>query len=596
MTLEAWALFCPTETVLCLSPGPSAMVVISQSLTRGPSAGVRASGGVLAANAIYFSISASGLVALHAVSAEAFTAIRWAGAAYLAWLGARTIWRSFASADSPRASGAMPSGHPFWRGFVGQGANPNLLVYFSAILPQFVDPAAPIAPQVAILACSSFAIEFSVLSGYAHLSGRAGGAAGGGFRRSTRLTRTATLRWFLAVAMLSLTMVQPAAGRQDERAAVVLLHGIARTDRSMSALTERLSEAGFRTHNVRYPSTEQSPAELVEFLASEVAACCKDAPSLHFVTHSLGGLLVRAYLAGHKPGNLGRVVMIAPPNRGSEIVDSLGDTALFRWVYGPTGPELGTDEESFPNRLPDPDYEVGIIAGTESLNPIGSALIPDQDDGAVSVERTRLPGMADFVTVRRSHTFIMNAPETAEHTVHFLEHGRFAHAPAPPAKFRDEGACPFECCTYREWTVREVTDVHESPEPDSPYAFHLQKGESVTAVTGFVRTREPGRIEVLKQHSGEAGREYNAGDVLWVYTNLGEGLARVWFDEEMYSEDVHGRVEGLEGQAACASRGTCWAKWVREPQSVWWVKLQNAEGRIGWTDLPQHFANVDACE
>ncbi len=182
MTFEAWALFCLTETVLCLNPGPSALVVISQSLTHGPSAGVRATFGVLAANAIYFAISASGLVALHALSADAFSLIKWGGAAYLVWLGTTTIVRSFKSAGTARPIDPRADGRPFRRGFVAQAANPNLLVYFTAILPQFIDPAHPVAPQVALLACSSFVIEFSILSAYSGLAGRAGNVAAPRFR------------------------------------------------------------------------------------------------------------------------------------------------------------------------------------------------------------------------------------------------------------------------------------------------------------------------------------------------------------------------------------------------------------------------------
>jgi len=155
---------------------------MSQALTRGPSAGIRATTGVLAANAIYFALSASGLVALHALSAEAFTIIKWGGAAYLVWLGATMILRSFRSSASPRRLEARGAGRPFLRGFVAQGANPNLLVYFTAILPQFIDVAHPVAPQVALLACSSFVIEFSVLSAYSGLTGRAGAAAAPRFR------------------------------------------------------------------------------------------------------------------------------------------------------------------------------------------------------------------------------------------------------------------------------------------------------------------------------------------------------------------------------------------------------------------------------
>jgi homoserine/homoserine lactone efflux protein len=177
MTFEAWALFCVTEAVLCLNPGPSTLAVISQALTRGPSAGVRAAVGVLAANAIYFALSASGLVALHSVSAQAFSIIQWGGAAYLIWRGGTAIWRSFERAGPRGSLESAAPGSSFWRGFVTQGANPNLLIYFNAILPQFIYAGTPVAPQVAILACSSFLIEFSVLSAYSGLSGRAGASA-----------------------------------------------------------------------------------------------------------------------------------------------------------------------------------------------------------------------------------------------------------------------------------------------------------------------------------------------------------------------------------------------------------------------------------
>jgi threonine/homoserine/homoserine lactone efflux protein len=175
MTVHAWALFCMTEVLLCLSPGPSALLVISLALTRGQRAGISATVGVLAANALYFMLSASGLIALHALSAEVFLVIKWAGAAYLIWLGMRMIVRSFTRArPEPGLPVRASRRRAVWQGFVTQGANPNLLVYFTAILPQFVDPTHPLPGQVAILACSSFLIEFAGLSVYAALSFRAG--------------------------------------------------------------------------------------------------------------------------------------------------------------------------------------------------------------------------------------------------------------------------------------------------------------------------------------------------------------------------------------------------------------------------------------
>jgi homoserine/homoserine lactone efflux protein len=174
VTLQAWLLFCGTETVLCLNPGPSVLLVTSIALTRGAVAGRRAALGILAANALYFAIAASGLVAAHALSHEVFLAIKWAGAAYLIWLGVRTIARSFHAPHRDAAVAPASTARAFWQGFITQGANPNLLVYFGAILPQFVDAAYPLPGQIAILAASSFAIELAVLSLYAVLAFRAG--------------------------------------------------------------------------------------------------------------------------------------------------------------------------------------------------------------------------------------------------------------------------------------------------------------------------------------------------------------------------------------------------------------------------------------
>ena len=206
---------------------------------------------------------------------------------------------------------------------------------------------------------------------------------------------------------------------------VILLHGLARTDRSMRPLEKPLSVAGFQVHNLRYPSTDLTPDELVANLDAQISACCAGASRLHFVTHSLGGILVRAYLADHSVSNLGRVVMLAPPNHGSEYGDLISDSKLVRSALGPTAVQLGTSPESLPNRLPDPTFEFGVIAGTRRVNPISALVIPGESDGTVSVESTRLAGMSDFITVPASHTFIMWSDATAGYVVEFLRHGQF---------------------------------------------------------------------------------------------------------------------------------------------------------------------------
>jgi homoserine/homoserine lactone efflux protein len=184
LSLEAWALFCLTETLLCLQPGPAVLLVVSLGMTRGTLHGLAASFGVLAANALYFAVSASGLAAARGLSPQAFGAVRLAGAAYLIWLGLGMLRRSLRSdpGEAARAAPVAARGRSFWHGFVTQGANPGLLVYFTAILPQFVDARAPLGRQIAILAASSLLIELLVLSAYSVLSHRAGRAAAPRFR------------------------------------------------------------------------------------------------------------------------------------------------------------------------------------------------------------------------------------------------------------------------------------------------------------------------------------------------------------------------------------------------------------------------------
>lgn len=207
---------------------------------------------------------------------------------------------------------------------------------------------------------------------------------------------------------------------------VVVLHGLARGAHSMRPLAKFLMSAGYRVTSFEYDSRGRTPDELVGDLARFVAACCESSPApLHFVTHSLGGILVRAYLADHRPANLARVVMLAPPNKGSEIVDSVRDLAGFGALLGPTAVELGTGHDSLPNRLGPPDYEVGVIAGKQSINPVGSVLLPGPDDGAVTVESARLAGAADFIVIEATHTFIMRNALAQRQALHFLREGHF---------------------------------------------------------------------------------------------------------------------------------------------------------------------------
>jgi pimeloyl-ACP methyl ester carboxylesterase len=209
---------------------------------------------------------------------------------------------------------------------------------------------------------------------------------------------------------------------------VVLLHGLARTANSMETMQQALDDAGFVTANIGYPSREHTVEELANMAIPQGIDACSESPGIervHFVTHSLGGILVRQYLSEHAIANLGRVVMLAPPNQGSLAADELQNVPGFDWLNGPAGRQLGKGEDSVPLQLGPAEFELGIIAGDRTIDPLTSAVLDNPDDGRVSVDDTRLDGMTDFVVVEHSHAFIMRMQEPIELTIRFLNTGSF---------------------------------------------------------------------------------------------------------------------------------------------------------------------------
>lgn len=211
---------------------------------------------------------------------------------------------------------------------------------------------------------------------------------------------------------------------------VVLLHGIAMPAPVMHHVAQALAAAGYRVINLPYPSSPLTIEQLArDYLPAELhARGAEAAPRLHFVAHSMGGLIVRLYLQEHKPANLGRVVLLGTPNAGSPMADELSRSALCRWLIGPNLSRLGTaTSDAIAPKLAPPDYEVGIIAGSTGINPFFSRWQNVENDGAVSVDSARLAGARDFLVVPYSHTLMLWDDATAAQVLAFLRTGRFSH-------------------------------------------------------------------------------------------------------------------------------------------------------------------------
>jgi len=213
----------------------------------------------------------------------------------------------------------------------------------------------------------------------------------------------------------------------DPSECVVLLHGLNRSWRAMQPMAESLREAGFTTANVDYPSQAGSVEVLAPLAVDTGLEECRRAGAerIHFVTHSIGGILLRYWHQENPIPDLGRVVMLAPPNQGSEVIDITRNWPTSGLFAGEAGMQLGTDANSIPAQLGPVDFELGIIAGTSTINPMMSVMLPDPDDGKVSVENTKVDGMDDFLVVGNSHYFIINSETVQRNTAAFLRFGSF---------------------------------------------------------------------------------------------------------------------------------------------------------------------------
>ena len=241
---------------------------------------------------------------------------------------------------------------------------------------------------------------------------------------------------FAILLLFGITWADASHGGQDQSpACVILLHGLGRRAASMTPMADDLTAHGFRVFNIGYPSTEAPVEILTDSYLLPAVENCRQAGCrvIHMVAHSLGGIMARQYLQTQQLPEGSRIVMLSPPNQGSEVVDVLGPYFFYRWFMGPAGQQLGTTPDSLPNRLRPVDVPIGVITGSYSWNPILSTMIPGPDDGKVSIESAKLEGMADFIVLPVTHTFIMQDGKVMAQTAYFLDNGRFDHSRIKPA-------------------------------------------------------------------------------------------------------------------------------------------------------------------
>ena len=208
--------------------------------------------------------------------------------------------------------------------------------------------------------------------------------------------------------------------------AVAVLHGIFQPAFTMRPLCRHLAGEGYSVINVDYPSTAHPIEELAEIVADRIDAHAATVDGrLHLVGYSMGGLVIRAFLRDRVPVNLGKVVMIGTPNHGSEVADFLRSFPPFRYLYGPAGQQLITDQKEFASIFADEGLDLGIIAGDSAFNPLLRHIFGKPSDGRVSVESTRLDCAADHLVVHSNHTMLPHNAVVWKQTASFLRQGRF---------------------------------------------------------------------------------------------------------------------------------------------------------------------------
>lgn len=206
---------------------------------------------------------------------------------------------------------------------------------------------------------------------------------------------------------------------------VMLVHGLGRSASAFAAMEDAIRQAGYATANINYPSTRQGIAAHANDI-ERIIESFEGVQSLSIVTHSLGALVIRDLLARASVWrdriDVRRVVMIAPPNQGSQLAKRLSAIPAYQWLTGESGQYLASEVA---RTLPVPDAEIGIIAGGRG-NALGfNPILSGDDDGFVSVSETHIDGMRDFLLVNTTHGLMDDHPLTIAATIAFLNDGQF---------------------------------------------------------------------------------------------------------------------------------------------------------------------------
>ena len=198
----------------------------------------------------------------------------------------------------------------------------------------------------------------------------------------------------------------------------------------MWPLQKYLEFSGYNVLNISYPARRMKLGELALYLDHKIKTHRKfiKGSTLNFVTHSLGGLLARYYIRDYCPDPMGRVVMLGPPNSGSEWADYMLSRKwlkpVFNFGFGPVGEELLTTH--IHDGCEDADYDLGIIAGRKSAVPFAKYILSGDHDGMVPVERTKMRGMKAHLVMEATHTYMITKPAVMRQVGHFLKDGKFS--------------------------------------------------------------------------------------------------------------------------------------------------------------------------